>query len=127
MSTDIESEKSALRDCLDRLWEAYARADAGAIAQLYHPNANLVLLGKEVAVRRSALEREYAKLLAMDSLRSDTRVKRAFRIHLINADVAVVDAAARLSRIDAEGCEEQLGDVYFTIVAVKASGEWRLG
>ena len=125
--TDIESEKSALRSCLDQLWEAYAQGDAKAIAELYHTNANLVLLGHEVAVGRPALEQEYAKLLAMDALRSDTRVRRSFRIHLINSDVAVVDAAARLSRTVAGGEEERLGDVYFTIVAVKEDGEWRLG
>jgi len=124
--TDIESEKSALRDCLDQLWDAYSRADAKAIAELYHSNANLILLGQEVAVGREALEREYKKLLAIDSLRSDTRVKRAFRIHLVTGDVAIVDAAARLSRTAAGGEEEKLGDVFFTIVAVKENGEWRL-
>jgi uncharacterized protein (TIGR02246 family) len=124
--TDIESEKSALRERLDQLWDAYTRADAKAIAELYHSNANLILMGQEVAVGHQALEREYQKLLALDSLRSDTKVKRAFRIHLVTGDVAIVDAAARLSRTGAGGEQEKLGDVYFTIVAVKESGQWRL-
>lgn len=123
---DIESETAQVRDCLDRLWAALRRGDPRAIAELYHPNANLVLHGEEVAVGRPDIERQYAELLALDPVRPETTITSGLRIHLVRPDVAIVDAASRLTRADAAGDQQKLGDVFFTIVAVKDEQGWRL-
>ena len=121
-----ELEKSAIRDCLEQFYAAYSRGDAKSLASLYHPNANLVIQGQEVAVGHAAIEREYIRLIAIDPVRSDTKVTQALRIHLVNADLAVVDAAALLTRLGDGGDEEKLGDAFFTIVVVKDGGRWLL-
>ena len=123
---DIETEKAQVRDCLDQLWAALRQGDSRAIAELYHPNANLVLRGEEVAVGRPAIERQYAELLALDPVRRDTSMTSSLRIHLVRPEVAIVDVASRLTRADASGDQEKLGDVFFTIVAVKDEEVWRL-
>jgi uncharacterized protein (TIGR02246 family) len=122
----VESERAQIRDCLDQLWAALRQGDPRAIAELYHPNANLVLRGEEVAVGRQDIERQYAELLALDPVRPDTMVTSSLRIHLVRPDVAIVDAASRLTRVDASGAPQKLGDVFFTIVAVKDEQGWRL-
>jgi len=121
-----ELEKSAIRDCLEQFYAAYSRGDAKSLASLYHPNANLVIQGQEVAVGHAAIEREYIRLIAIDPVRSDTKVTQALRIHLVNADLAVVDAAALLTKPGDGGNEEKLGDAFFTIVVVKDGGRWLL-
>jgi uncharacterized protein (TIGR02246 family) len=123
---DIESETAQVRDCLDRLWAALRRGDHRAIAELYHPNANLVLRGQEVAIGRPDIERQYAELLALDPVRPETTITSGLRIHLVRPDVAIVDVASRLTRADAAGDPQELGDVFFTIVAVKDEQGWRL-
>jgi len=121
-----ELEKSAIRDCLEQFYAAYSRGDAKSVASLYHPNANLVIQGQEVAVGHAAIEREYIRLIAIDPVRSDTKITQALRIHLVNADLAVVDAAALLTRLGDGGNEEKLGDAFFTIVVVRDGGRWLL-
>jgi uncharacterized protein (TIGR02246 family) len=123
---DIESERTQVRDCLDRLWAALRQGDPRAIAELYHPNANLVLRGEEVAIGRPAIEQQYAELLVLDPVRPETTITSSLRIHLVRPDVAIVDAASRLTRADAAGDQQKLGDVFFTIVAVKDEQGWRL-
>jgi uncharacterized protein (TIGR02246 family) len=121
-----ELEKSAIRTCLEQFYAAYSRGDAKSVASLYHTNANLVIQGQEVAVGDAAIEREYTRLIALDPVRSDTKVTQALRIHLINADLAVVDAAALLTKLGDDGKEEKLGDAFFTIVLLKDDGRWLL-
>jgi uncharacterized protein (TIGR02246 family) len=121
-----EVEKSAIRTCLEQFYAAYSRGDAKSVASLYHTNANLVMQGKEVAVGHAAIEREYTRLIALDPVRSDTKVTQALRIHLVNAELAVVDAAALLIKRGDDGNEEKLGDAFFTIVLVKDDGRWLL-
>jgi uncharacterized protein (TIGR02246 family) len=123
---DIETEKAQVRDCLDQLWAGLRQGDPRAIAELYHPNANLVLRGEEVAVGRPAIEQQYAELLALDPVRPDTTFTSNLRIHLVRPDVAIIDAASRLTRADASGDQQKLSDVFFTIVAVKDERGWRL-
>jgi uncharacterized protein (TIGR02246 family) len=123
---EIESERAQVRDCLDRLWAALRQRDPRAIAELYHPNANLVLRGEEVAVGRPAIEQQYAQLLALDPVRPNTTIASNLRIHLVRPEVAIVDVASRLTRADASGDQQKLGDVFFTIVAVKDEEGWRL-
>ena len=123
---DIESERAQVRDCLDRLWAALRQRDPRAIAELYHPNANLVLRGEEVAVGRPAIEQQYAQLLALDPVRPNTTIASNLRIHLVRREVAIVDVASRLTRSDASGDQQKLGDVFFTIVAVMDEEGWRL-
>jgi uncharacterized protein (TIGR02246 family) len=123
---DIESERAQVRGCLDRLWTALRQRDPRAIAELYHPNANLVLRGEEVAVGRPAIEQQYAQLLALDPVRPNTTIASNLRIHLVRPEVAIVDVASRLTRADASGDQQKLGDVFFTIVAVKDEEGWRL-
>ena len=123
---DIEAERAQIRDCLDRLWAALERGDPRAIAELYHPNANLVLRGEEVAVGRSDIERQYEKVLALDPVRPETTITSSLRIHLVRPDLAIVDSASRLTSADASGEPQKLGDVFFTIVAVKDEQGWRL-
>jgi uncharacterized protein (TIGR02246 family) len=122
---DSEAETTAVRDCLEQLWAAYKRGDPRAIAELYHSNANLVG-GQEVAVGRAAIEQQYTRLLALDPARPDTTVNSNLRIHLVRSDLAIVDAAATLTRADGRGNEEKLGNAYFTIVLTKDQGRWRL-
>lgn len=121
-----ELEKSAIRVCLEQFYAAYRRGDARSVANFYHPNANLVIQGKEIAVGSAAIEREYSRLIAIDPVRSDTKVTQALRIHLVSADLAVVDAAALLTKLGDGGNEEKLGDAFFTIVVVKDDGRWLL-
>jgi uncharacterized protein (TIGR02246 family) len=121
-----ELEKAAIRACLDQFYAAYSRGDAKSVANLYHPNANLVMQGQEVAVGHAAIEREYIRLIALDPVRSDTKVTQALRIHLVDAELAVVDAAALLTKLGDGGNEEKLGDAFFTIVVVKDDGRWLL-
>lgn len=126
MLENEELEKAAIRACLDQFYAAYSRGDAKSVASLYHPNANLVIQGQEVAVGRAAIEREYIRLIALDPIRPDTKVSQALRIHLVNADLAVVDAAALLTKLGDGRTEEKLGDAFFTIVVVKDDGRWLL-
>jgi uncharacterized protein (TIGR02246 family) len=123
---DIESERAQVRDCLDRPWAALRQRDPRAIAELYHPNANLILRGEEVAVGRPAIEQQYAQLLALDPVRPNTTIASNLRIHLVRPEVAIVDVASRLTWADASGDQQKLGDVFFTIVAVKDEEGWRL-
>ena len=123
---DIESERAQVRECLDRLWAALRQRDPRAIAELYHPNANLVLRGEEVAIGRPAIEQQYAQLLALDPVRPNTTIASNLRIHLVRPEVAIVDVASRLTGADASGDQQKLGDVFFTIVAVKDEEGWRL-
>jgi uncharacterized protein (TIGR02246 family) len=123
---DIEFERAQVRDCLDHLWAALRQRDPRAIAELYHPDANLVLRGEEVAVGRPAIEQQYAELLARDPVRPDTTINSSLRIHLVRPDVAIVDVASRLTSANASGDQQKLGDVFFTIVAVKDEQGWRL-
>jgi uncharacterized protein (TIGR02246 family) len=123
---DIESERAQVRDCLNRLWAALRQRDPRAIAELYHPNANLVLRGEEVAVGRPAIEQQYAQLLALDPVRPNTTIASNLRIHLVRPEVAIVDVASRLTGADESGDLQKLGDVFFTIVAVKDEEGWRL-
>jgi uncharacterized protein (TIGR02246 family) len=123
---DIESERAQVRDCLDRLWAALRQGDPRAIAELYHPNANLVLRGEEVAVGRPAIEQQYAQLLALDPVRPNTTITSNIRIHVVRPEVAIVDVASRLTGADASGDQQKLGDVFFTIVTVKDEEGWRL-
>jgi uncharacterized protein (TIGR02246 family) len=122
---DREAETTAVRDCLEQLWAAYQRGDPRAIAELYHPNANLVG-GGEVAVGRAAIEQQYVRLLDLDPVRPDTRVATNLRIHIVRPDLAIVDVAATLTRTDGSGSEEKLGNAYFTIVMTKDRGGWRI-
>lgn len=126
MPENEELDKSAIRACLEQFYAAYSRGDAKSVANLYHPNANLVMQGQEVAVGHAAIEREYITLIALDPVRSDTKVTQALRIHLVNAELAVVDAAALLTKLGEGGKEEKLGDAFFTIVVVKDDGRWLL-
>ncbi|MGH9767030.1 MAG: YybH family protein [Blastocatellia bacterium] len=126
MSQDIEVEKAAIRECLEQLWLAYKRGDSRVIAELYHSNANLVISGNEVAVGQTAIEREYAKIIALDPVRPDSNFRQSLRIHLVTPGLAIVDAAGAITKANADGTEERLGEAFFTAVLVKETGQWRI-
>ena len=122
---DIESERAQVRDCLDRLWAALKQGDPrdrGVISPECQPRparrgGGHWPTGHRAAIRGAARPRPGAAG-DHDHLKPPDPPARP--------DVAIVDAASQLTQADASGDQHKLGDVFFTIVAVKDEQGWRL-
>lgn len=112
-----------IQELLARSAEAWRRRDAGALADLMHPNANYPLGTGEAVVGRPAIEARLEPLCAMVPRDVETE-SESLRIHLVTPDLAIVDSVARNVRVGAGGERETLSTEAFTIVAVREEGEW---
>lgn len=104
--------------------EAFVRAfdagDAGAIAQLFTPDARAIDARGEVANGREAIEREYASLFRENSgLRLEIKVDD---VHLVSSDAAIDEGTTRVT--SKNGLPPVVNR--YSAISVKKDGKWLL-
>ncbi len=102
---------------------AMARSDARAIAALFHPKANFPTPAGDFAIGRAAMISHLETAFAAIPEDIEHQTIRE-HIHLVTADLAVVDTVGENYRRAATGDRELVSAEGFTLVAVREAGEW---
>ncbi len=102
---------------------AMARSDARATAALFHPNANFPTPPGDFAIGRAAMISHLETAFAAIPEDIEHQIIRE-HIHLVTADLAVVDAVGENYRRSATGDRELVSVEGFTLIAVREAGEW---
>jgi uncharacterized protein (TIGR02246 family) len=110
---------TSVRELIDETAEAARRADLSTVAQLYHPNAALHVLGAGLMVGRESIAEHFSRFLGEQPADLVHEVTEE-HLHEVTPDLAIVDTIGTSRWGDHESGVEG-----FTMIAVRDdSGEW---
>jgi uncharacterized protein (TIGR02246 family) len=121
-----DQDEAAIRQLIPSFTEAWARADAQAIAWLFAPDGDLIIPTGNVVSGRATIGGFYASVFA-GGYRGSKGTGEIVRMRLLRPDVAVGDGTWSITGAhDKQGKETAPEQGVFTFVAVKQDGKWRI-